>query len=157
MGRPRYCYRCHVRIPRDRHRSGSCAECKVLIAREIAEDFRRKPVTKEPHRVAVHRTAEGRYYTCLKKPNRCLHCNCQLSVFRDASYCRPCIRAGRGYGHRHVLSTVRELMWTTGRRMAQQCYRLGIMQRADTNAPGWVHPMADALEQRESYCEEVYA
>lgn len=153
--RPRYCYRCYIRIPRDRHRSGSCAACKCIIQREIAADFRCKPNIRDHARTAIHRTAEGRYYTCFRQPRRCLHCQALLSVFRDASYCRPCIRAGRGYDHKHVMQIVRELMWRTGRRVASARYRMGDMQRQDTRAPAWVHSMADALEQWETYCEEI--
>ena len=161
MGRPPtrhvhagWCPKCAIRPSHPSHNSRWCRECLRANLKDRHADFRIPPQRLGPDTV-VCVTQEGRYYTHRKTPRRCRHCACFISAFRDSFYCRPCIRAGRGYDTKHVVRTVRELMWRTGRRMASTRYRLGDMQRQDTHAPAWVHPMADALEQWETYCEEI--
>ena len=150
------CGRCRVAPPVGISRY--CRPCGALHWREARLDGRVKPTLAKGQ--VLCRTMRGRYYAVWPTGRRCQTCSTILSIFNGLKRCRPCQEQARSpsrfsLGHAQETAS-KHVLYKLGRKHCLNRLRLGVLgAKQDTHAPAWVHPMADALEQWETYCEEI--
>lgn len=156
MGRCARCRLAPIASPGNRY----CRPCAAAQKKEARADGRVKPALAKGQ--VLCQTMYGRYYAAWPYGRKCQTCSTILSIFNGLKRCRPCQEKGRSpsrfsLGHAQETAS-KHMLYRLGREHCLSRWRGGVLgKRQNTNAPGWVHPMADALEQWESYCEEVYA